>query len=244
VSEISSIFEIKELSLLKGWNIKYGTKFSLYLFYEKKGFNLRFMTHKFRREWRENADWLRMSFHARTKRFPYPDFPYGEIDQQTDYETAKKDLQDVRREVFRFAGTDVWESITRTHYWSGSRESVKAWRDNGIKGLFISASPQIHLPPLKTTYFSKSQLENLWSKDYWYDHEFNMLYIATNVMLPGKSVLDVKNRLESLTERRIIEAWCDDYNVVELKEHIAEVIKWCSKHKYEPAFYEDVFCIE
>jgi hypothetical protein len=71
-----------------------------------------------------------------------------------------------------------------------------------------------------------------------------MLYIATNVMLPGKSVLDVKNRLESLTGRRIIEAWCDDYNVVELKENIAEVIKWCSKHKYEPAFYEDAFCIE
>jgi len=241
-SRMKSIFELETLSLLREWHIRYGTKFSLYLFYEKKGFNLRFMTDKFRKEWQENSDWLRMSFHARTKRVPYPDYPYGEIDHQTDYRTAKKDLEDVRREVFRFAGKEVWENITRTHYWSGSRDSVKAWRDCGIKGLFISPPPEVILPPLRTTYFTNAQLKRLWLKDFWYDAEFDILYITTNVMLPGKTVEEINERLGNLKGRRIIEAWCDDFNVVELKAQIETLISWCRRHNYEPAFYEDIFC--
>jgi len=126
-SKIKPIFEIEALSLLRNWHKKYGAKFSLYFFYENKGFNLRFMTHDFREEWEENSDWFRMSFHARTKRYAYIDNPYGEINHTTDYYTAKKDLEELRREVFRFAGSDVWENITRTHYWTGFRQTVKAW---------------------------------------------------------------------------------------------------------------------
>jgi len=236
-NNIDSIFEIEEFSLLKDLYSKYGTKFSLYLFYEKdpclyNGFNLSQMTDKFKEEWRENANWLRMSFHARTKRLP--DFPYG----KADYETAKKDLEDVKSEIFRFAGSEVWENFTRTHYWSGSRAAVKAWRDCGIKGLFYQGGV---LPEYRSLYFTESQLKRLWNKDFWYDAELGMLYITTNVMLPGKTIEEVKERLKELEERRIIEAWCDDYNVLELKEHLEEVIRWCTQHNYQPAFYEEVF---
>jgi len=85
-----------------------------------------------------------------------------------------------------------------------------------------------------------SQLEKLWNKDFWYDAEFDILYIATNICL---AIKDFKERLKELDGRRIIEVWCDDYNVVEIKDHVEEEIKWCIKNGYEPAFYEDVFCL-
>lgn len=239
-NDIESIFELEELSLLRKFNKLYGTKFSLYLFYEKDpcryhGFNLSKMTGKFKEQWQDNSGWLKMSFHARTKRLP--DFPYI----NTKYEIAKKDCEDVKKEIVRFAGIETWENITRTHYWGGSKEAVRAWHDCGIWGLFYHSGVSSWLPDYRALHFSKTQLKELSKKDFWYDKDTDMLYITTNLMLPGWTVKQVKQRLEKLDKQRIVEAWVDDFNLIELKTHLEETIKWCTVHNYKPAFYEEVF---
>jgi len=52
---------------------KYGTKIHHNLYYQTAGFNLSQMPAKFRAEWQQNADWLRLTFHARANE---PDRPY------------------------------------------------------------------------------------------------------------------------------------------------------------------------
>ncbi|MCD6521939.1 hypothetical protein J7K56_04150 [Candidatus Calescamantes bacterium] len=227
-NKIKSIFEIEVLKVLKEFNKKYGTKFTLYLFYEKENFKLSDMPDDFKPEWEENSDWLRLSFHARTKKIP--DAPY----KNASYEVAKQDFWLVKNEILRFAGESVWDNYPRTHYWTGSLEAVKAWRDCGIDGLFYS------YPGYPALFFDEERLKKLWNEDFYYDKNLGLIFLPTNINLI-RSKEEISKRLKKLRNNRIIEAFCDDYNLLELKENMEMVIKWCIENKYEPAFYEEVF---
>jgi hypothetical protein len=43
----------------------YGTKVTLFLFYESGGFNLSRMSERYREEFCSQAEWLKLGFHAR-----------------------------------------------------------------------------------------------------------------------------------------------------------------------------------
>ena len=230
--DLQSIFDVEVMGILKKFHEEYGTKFSLYLFYEKKGgFNLSLMTDKFRAEWQKNSNWLKLSFHARIKKGISPDFYY----RDADYQTARDDFILIKNEILRFAGPGSWDNYPRTHYWAGSREAVKAWRDCGIKGLYYSC------PGYPALYFSEAELKNLWEKDFWYDPEMKLFFITTNVKLPCSTVAEIEKVLAGLDNRRIVEIFCDDYNLLELRAHMDKAIGWASAHGYRPVFYEEVF---
>lgn len=230
---VKSLFDVEVMDLLRTFHNRYGAKFSLYLFYEKLGtFNLSQVTDRFRREWEDNRDWLRLSFHARTKKPGVVDYY---LYTQAGYEQAREDFTLIKDEILRFAGPASWEDYPRTHFWSGTKHAVRAWRDCGVKGLFYS------YPGYSAMYFSEAQLKELWRKDFWYDPELQMLYIATNVKLPCLTIPDVEKDLAGLMDRRIIEIFADDYNVLELKDHMETAIAWAVRNNYRSAFYEDVF---
>jgi hypothetical protein len=231
--DLQSIFDVPVMAQIKEFHEQYGAKFSLYLFYEKiGGFNLSQMTDKFIDEWEANSDWLRLSFHARTK---HPEICEYYLYNNLDYQTAKEDFQMIKKEILRFAGVESWDNYPRTHFWSGNRETVKAWRDCGVDGLFFSYRGY---PAL---YFDDEQLEKLWNKDYWVDPEMKLLFITTNVKLPCLTVDEVKKDLAALAHRKIIEIFADDYNLIELKEHMETAIRWANENGFKPAFYDEVF---
>lgn len=230
--DLQSIFDVEVMGVVKKFHEEYDTKFSLYLFYEKKGgFNLSLMPDKFRKEWEENSDWLKLSFHARTKKGISPDFYYREAD----YQTAQQDFQLIKNEILRFAGVKSWDNYPRTHYWSGSEEAVKAWRDCGVQGLFYS------YPEYPALYFSEAKLKELWKKDFWYDPEMGLFFITTNVKLPCEPWPEVEKVLAGLEKRMIIDIFCDDYNLLELQEYLEKTIIWSLAHGYRSVFYEEVF---
>ena len=233
VDSLQSIFEVEILALLKGWHEQYGAKFTLYLFYELlDGFNLTQMTDKFADQWRQNSDWLKLSFHAKTRNPPVVD--YYRYDQ-ADYQTAFDDFCMIKREILRFAGPECWDNYPRTHFWSGNRETVRAWRDCGVDGLFYS------YPGYDAMYFDQEQLKELWGKDFWYDRDTEMLFITTNIKLPGPTLAEVQEDLAASQERKILEIFADDYNIIELAEHMETAISWAAGHGYQPAFHEEVF---
>jgi hypothetical protein len=230
---LRSIFDVEVMALLKRFHEDYGATFSLYLFYEKlDGFDLSQMTDQFADQWRANSDWLKMSFHSRTKKPGVVDYY---LYDRADYETARKDFLDIKREILRFAGPECWDNYPRTHFWSGTRDAVSAWRDCGVDGLFYS------YPGFAAMYFDQTQLEGLWQKDFWFDDDMDMLFITTNVKLPCLSIDEINQNLTGLTDRKIIEIFADDYNLVELKEHMETAIKWATANGFAPAFYENVF---
>jgi len=233
--ELESIFDVDVMALLKQFHDRHGAKFSLYLFYEKLGaFNLSEMTDRFRGEWRANSDWLRLSFHAKTKK-------PGEVGyyryHESDYQTAKDDFHIIKREILRFAGPECWDNYPRTHFWSGSREAVRAWRDCGVGGLFFG-------PGHPSLYFDEETLERHKADDFLYDDQMGMLCIRTNVQLPcgqGLTVVGVKEVLAGLENNRIIEIFADDYNVLDYREQMETAIAWAVDRGFKAVFYDEVF---
>ena len=230
---LNSIFDVGVLALLKEFHDHYGATFSLYLFYEKTdGFNLSQMTDKFAQEWRRNSHWLRLSFHARTRKPEVVDYY---LYDHADYQTAKEDFEIIKHEILRFAGPQSWDNYPRTHFWSGTKQAVQAWRDCGVSGLFYS------YPGYPAMYFDEPTLKQLWRKDFHYDCDIDMLFITTNVKLPCMTIAKVEQNLTRLTNRKIIEIFADDYNIIELKERMETALRWATENGFKPVFYDDIF---
>ena len=94
-ARFSTIFEHPYLALYKRLHEKYGLKVQLNLFYEMDGFDLSMMTDRYRDEWLEISDWLKMSFHSRKENVK----PY----QTSGFDEVRKDCGIVHDEIERFA---------------------------------------------------------------------------------------------------------------------------------------------
>ncbi|MBQ7384103.1 MAG: hypothetical protein IJV72_04855 [Clostridia bacterium] len=123
-----SIFEHPYLGVYRRLHDKYDLKIQLNLFYEAGNFNLSHFTDKYREEWAENADWLKLSFHARAEK--------SRIYENSGYAEVFDDLSRTNREIIRFATESVLAKTTTLHYCSATEDGIRAVRDNEIKGLF------------------------------------------------------------------------------------------------------------
>ena len=85
------------------------------------------MTDRYREEWRENADWLKLSFHSRLENVK----PY----ESSGYDEVFADCDTVQREILRFAGEESLAKTTTIHYCLATHEGLKALRDCGVRGL-------------------------------------------------------------------------------------------------------------
>lgn len=122
-----SIFDHPYLAMYKRLHKKYNLKVQLNLFFEMEGFDLSQMSDKYKAEWQENSDWLKMSFHSKWENVrPYENSGYDEV---------YTDCLNVHNEVKRFAGESSLAKTTTVHYCCATEEGVLALKDNGFCGL-------------------------------------------------------------------------------------------------------------
>lgn len=122
-----SIFEHPYLNMYKRLHKKYGLKVQLNLFYAVEGFDLSDMTDRYKNEWQDHSDWLKLSFHSRVENVK----PY-ELSQ---YDEVYGDCQNVQREIVRFASASVLGRTTTLHYCLATHQGIRALKDNGVEGL-------------------------------------------------------------------------------------------------------------
>lgn len=176
--EYTSIFDNPYLALYRKAHERYDAKVHLNLFYsfpatpaerfssERPYFDLSMMTDRYKAEFEANADWLRLSFHARQD---LPAHPY----QKADAATILADYRAVRREVIRFAGERTFSGdVTTIHFGTVTREGVRALRDAGhraLMGLFeLSAKGE----PSVAYYAEKELAAHIGARDFFTDtHE-------------------------------------------------------------------------
>ena len=124
-STYTSIFQNPYLAFWREMHRKYGTKVHHNIYYETAGFNLSQMPDKFRDEWRANADWLRLSFHARANN---PARPYTHASA----EQIREDYRLVNREIERFAGKELLSRHDHDPLGRGTAAAgAKALRERG-----------------------------------------------------------------------------------------------------------------
>ena len=132
-----SLFENPYLGLLKEVHDTFGTKIHLNLFYQTEGFNLSQMTDKYKSEWKDNAGWLRLSFHALQE---FPDRPY----LTAGYDQVKHDCIMVKDQIRRFAGEELMGPVTTLHWGAANEEGCRALKDQGyhaLAGYFNAEGP-------------------------------------------------------------------------------------------------------
>ena len=122
-----SLFMHPYLKMLKEFNEQYGVKIQLNLFYQDTAFNLSSFSEQYRKEWKDNADWLKMSFHSKLEN-PYP---Y----ESAAYEQVYNECNAVQSEILRFAGSESLAATTTIHCTKITAEGLNALKNLGVKGL-------------------------------------------------------------------------------------------------------------
>lgn len=126
-SRPNSIFEHPYLAMYLRLHKNFNLKVQLNLFEEVEGFNLKDMTDVYLSEFKENSNWLKMSFHSKKENVkPYEFSSYGEV---------FRDCEQVNSQIVRFASNNTLAKTTTIHYCLATKDGVKALEDIGVKGL-------------------------------------------------------------------------------------------------------------
>jgi hypothetical protein len=122
-----SIFEHPYLAMYRRLHEEFDLKIQLNLFYLMERFDLSMMCDAYYEEWKENADWLKLSFHSKLENVnPYEFSGYDEV-----YADCKR----VHEQIVRFASPRSLASTTTVHCCQLTKDGLRAMEDNGVKGL-------------------------------------------------------------------------------------------------------------
>lgn len=199
-----SIFDNPYLAMYKKAHDLYGARVHLNLFYEhvpdsryfsnhSEYFNLSMMTDKFKREFEENSDWLKLAFHAKGE---FPDRPY----KYATAEQISEDYERVIREIVRFAGEKVITDSTTVHWGAANREVVRELRALGLRSLTGYFRRNAKGEPSVSYYFEDEKLDHIGSRDFWYDSAEDMIFGQIDLVLNEKTYDDVMQALPVIAD--------------------------------------------
>ena len=253
----SSLFDNPYLRLLRKAHRLYGAKVHINIYYEynsaaaadfsehKQPFNLTMMTDQYRPEWQANADWLRLSFHARAN---YPDKPYA----QASYEQLDADIRQVHREIERFAGPELLEPATTLHWGAAAEDGVRALRANGYRFLCGSFRETPDGQPLVTYHCPLELARHIRSRDFWQDHQLGVTFSKLDLILnlyPLGRIIPELEAIKSDPHRAgflelIIheEYYYPDYvaTIPEFEQIVLTACRWARDNNYRGQFLSEL----
>ncbi len=239
-----SIFDTPYLALWRDMHRKYGTKVHFNIYYEAEdGFNLTAMPAKFRSEWQQNADWIRLTFHARANE-PGRPYLHGSAEQ------VREDYRKVTREIERFAGKELLSNVTTVHWGALTRAGAQALRAEGMRTLvgYFKLSGDA---PIVSYYLPREQWVYLTGRDYWKDTREDILFVRHDVVMNSFRPEQVVSELERITadphQAEVIELmiheqyFYPDFRAYEpdYRQRVESGIEWVTRHGYKPVFFGD-----
>ncbi|MBM3744620.1 MAG: hypothetical protein FJW34_02340 [Acidobacteria bacterium] len=238
-----SIFDNPYLAFWREMNQKHGARFHFNSYFETEGFNLPQMPDKFREEWRRNANWIRLTFHARAND---PARPY--LDASA--EQIREDYRLVTREIRRFAGPEVLSPFTTVHWGEATRAAARALRAEGVRGLAGYFEAREELPTV-CYYLPLAQWTYLAGRDYWHDTSEDLIYIRHDLVVNTVPLEQVVPRLERLAadphQSEVLELmiheqyFYPDYKAYQpdFRQKVERALQWVAERGYRPVFFEE-----
>lgn len=241
-----SIFENAYLGFWREMNQRFGMKLHINIYYEKpNGFNLTHVPDTFKNEWRENAHWLKMRFHARAND---PNRPY----LGAPYEKVARDFEMVENEQVRFAGEESRGDFSTIHWGEATREGCRAVRNRGIRGIpgyFVRQNDRWAV----SYYLDGVQAEYLSRREAWKDWSLDLFFIRHAIVINTVKLPDIAPHLqkvmamphaseilELMIHEQYFYPWYSAY-IPEFRERVAASLEWVSTHGYRPVHYEEGF---
>lgn len=242
-----SIFDNPYLGFLKQVHDTYGTKVHINIYYQTDdGFNITKMPAKYKSEWQDNAEWLRLSFHAFADK---PDKPYI----NATYDEVKKDCELVLNEIKRFAGEEFIGPVTTLHWGEANVEGCRALRNLGYKGLVADFNIDDELAKIAAVsyYLDIEERRNIFRRFIWKDNKEDIIFVRSAIIINCYEVDKIRPFLDNIYKDPHQSAYLDlliheqyfyphyvayqpDY-----KDKVLTAVKWAVENGYKPAFLDE-----
>lgn len=249
-----SLFDSFYLKGLKDLNLKYGTKFVLNLFYsdgleytDEKEFLLTQFPDKYKSEWKDNSDWLRLTFHAHSN---LPDRPY----QNASPAALIADFDKISDQIHRFAGEDSFVPPTIVHWGMAPITAFKPLAERGVKvlrGYFQTNSNtgkrdvNFNLDEIRSEYLSRNYALKDFDSGIIFEH-VDMICNNTSIdqIIPKLEAVAADPNLSEIIDLMTHEQYFYPFYRAYLPDHFKRLDKalgWVTEHGYKPIFFHDSF---
>ena len=235
--DYESLFLHPYLAVYKRLHEQFGVKVQLNLFYKDKDFNLSQMTSRFRREWEENADWLKLSYHS----LNHDVMPYENVSYKAMYDECYK----TNREIVRFAGERSLAKSTTIHFCKCSKEGILALQECGYVGLLGLYGTKEELRVsygLNETECRRLQSGELLKID-------GVWHLGIDIVLNRFSTLEILKILDGLKEKAIVSVMIHEqffyshYRLyqADFEEKLVKTFEKLLSFGFESRFAEEIF---
>ncbi|MDO5580443.1 MAG: hypothetical protein Q4G69_04870 [Planctomycetia bacterium] len=243
-----SLFDSVYMNNLRNFHRKYGIKVMLNMFYTTpdKDFTLSDFSDRYKSEWKENADWLRLAYHSRAE---FPDRSLLTATRQG----LNEEIELIEGEILRFAGKDSLAPPTCLHWGTIDRKLLSLFVQKGTKvfcnGVWPLSKPEFldkyQVPRAASYYLSKN--------DAWYDFETGLLFasgeVCCNILenTPEKLVSllkkasgekNVAELLSIMTHEPYFWPFHKDY-IPDHWDRLDACFRFVVENGYQPAFPQD-----
>jgi hypothetical protein len=252
----TSIFNNSFFNFTRYMHNRYGTKFSLYLFYNfntssfdaSLGYiwNVSNMTNRFASEFENNSDWLRFGYHAYNITGTFPSGITGDSVYNW-----------TRNAVINFTGTNKsWIDFSRHTSWSIARATMRNYSSVGYRGMLVR-DPVWYEPPtnnyftLGYTEMSTNLRREVNYSDYVYDPDESMFFIGTDLWLEStnRSIYNESLAVNDTIVNRVNDSYIfemfthDNKNFVSTgyQVYLESAVGNLTANNYTPAFYNEGF---
>ena len=247
----ASLFDCFYLEGLRKIHREYGTKFQLNVYYsdgleytDEKEFTLRDFPDRYKGEWRDNSDWLKLAFHAYANK---PDRPY----QYAAPEKMISDFDLVTEQIIRFAGEETYGIMNNIH-WDLNPSAFKPLAEKGVRvlGAYFAKTQNgwdIHLG------LDDTRSQYLSTHDMLKDFDSGIVFCKNDLICNSTPLDQIVPTLESLasdpntaeimdilTHEQYFWPFYEQY----LPDHfqrLERTISWLTEHGYQPVLWNDGF---
>jgi hypothetical protein len=240
----ASLFDCFYLKLLRELHTRYGTRFVLNSYYTTgDGFDLTQFPDRYRGEWKDNADWLKLSFHAYAND---PDRPY----EKAPAEKLIADLDKVAGQIVRFAGKSTYSPPTVIHWAMVEPSALKALHSRGVRalsGYFRRSNGgwdiNYRLDDKRSEYLSRH--------DALMDFENGIVFSKVDLICNNTPVAEIVPALARLAEdpnqAEIMDLFTHEQyfwpfyrnHVPDHAQRLETAIRWVTEHGYKPVFFHE-----
>jgi hypothetical protein len=241
-----SLFDGFYLRGLRDLHRRYGTKYTLNIYYTTgPDFSLPQFPDRYRGEWAESSDWLKLALHAHADT---PARPY----QYASAEQVIADLDRVRAEIVRFAGDATYASPTVLHWGMAQPAAIAALARRGVRVLsgYFCPSPtgwdvNYLLDDERSDYLSRH--------DALMDFDTGIVFSRIDIIIntvPNDRVIPTLAPLADHPDTAEImdlfthEQYFWDFYPHHIPDHFTRLetaIRWVTERGYEPVLFHEGF---
>jgi hypothetical protein len=242
----ASLFDCFDLKGLRDLHDKYGTRFVLNIYYTTgDDFDLTRFPDQYKREWEDNANWLKLAFHAYANE-PARPYQYAAPPQLI------ADLDRVAEQIIRFAGEKVYSPPTVIHWGMVQPAALKLLFDRGVRvlsGYFRQVNGIWDVNDL----LDNARSEYLSRHDALMDFDSGIVFSTVDIVCNSTPVEHIVSTLAPLamdpnraevmdlfTHEQYFWPFYSDY-LPDHFERLDVAIWWVTENGYKPVFYHEGF---